>query len=92
MEDSKATIAGQSASVEEKAQSSVLHVDGTGPPLVLSSDVDSSKVWNPLLIASCVSFGAASMLFGYDDKVISPVAAMERFVSDLRSKRLDPKS
>lgn len=49
--------------------------------VVLSSEVDSSRVWNPLLILSCVFFAASSMLFGFDDKVISPVAAMETFVS-----------
>lgn len=35
---------------------------------------------NPLLICSCLAFGAASFLFGYDDKVISPVAATQYFV------------
>lgn len=28
---------------------------------------------NPFLIFACVTFAAASFLFGYDDKVISPV-------------------
>ncbi|EHK21557.1 uncharacterized protein TRIVIDRAFT_91290 [Trichoderma virens Gv29-8] len=35
---------------------------------------------NVLLVLSCLAFGAASFLFGYDDKVISPVAATEYFV------------
>ncbi|KAL7912430.1 general substrate transporter [Trichoderma velutinum] len=35
---------------------------------------------NVLLILSCLAFGAASFLFGYDDKVISSVAATEYFV------------
>ncbi|KIA75817.1 hypothetical protein HK57_00431 [Aspergillus ustus] len=44
------------------------------------SDVASDQVWNPLLILSCFFFAASSMLFGFDDKVISPVAAMDSFV------------
>ena len=36
---------------------------------------------NALLVFSCVTVGASSMLFGYDDKVISPIAALEPFVS-----------
>jgi hypothetical protein len=35
---------------------------------------------NLQLICSCLAFGAASFLFGYDDKVISPVAATQYFV------------
>jgi hypothetical protein len=50
--------------VEEKPSTGIQHFDGTA--LVLSSDVNSAKVWNPLLVAACLSFGAASMLFGYD--------------------------
>lgn len=53
-----------SMAVDEKPRSSLQHVDGTA--LVLSSDVNSAKVWNPLLVAACLSFGAASMLFGFD--------------------------
>lgn len=51
---------------DEKPNSGVQYFDGAA--LVLSSDVDSAKVWNPLLVAACLSFGAASMLFGYDGK------------------------
>lgn len=36
---------------------------------------------NTLLVMACVVFGAASFMFGYDDKVISPVAALTAFVS-----------
>jgi hypothetical protein len=36
---------------------------------------------NALLILACVVFGAASFVFGYDDKLISPVAALTPFVS-----------
>ncbi len=38
---------------------------------------------NFLLLLSCLAFGAGSFLFGYDDKVISPVAATPYFVSYL---------
>lgn len=36
---------------------------------------------NALLVFSCIVFGAASFVFGYDDKLISPVAALTPFVS-----------
>lgn len=36
---------------------------------------------NALLVLVCVVFGASSFMFGYDDKLISPVAALTPFVS-----------
>lgn len=36
---------------------------------------------NLMLVCSCLAFGASSFLFGYDDRVISPVAATPAFVS-----------
>jgi hypothetical protein len=36
---------------------------------------------NARLVFSCIVFGAASFMFGYDDKLISPVAALSGFVS-----------
>ena len=36
---------------------------------------------NTLLVVACVVFGAASFIFGYDDKVISPIIALPAFVS-----------
>jgi hypothetical protein len=36
---------------------------------------------NARLVFACVVFGAASFMFGYDDKLISPVAALSGFVS-----------
>ncbi|KAJ5231357.1 uncharacterized protein N7469_005945 [Penicillium citrinum] len=36
---------------------------------------------NALLIFSCIVFGAASFIFGYDDKIISPLAALPLFVA-----------
>lgn len=35
---------------------------------------------NIQLIVACTVFGAASFLFGFDDKIISPVAALPDFV------------
>jgi hypothetical protein len=35
---------------------------------------------NFLMVISCLAFGTASFLFGYDDKIISPVAATKYFV------------
>lgn len=36
---------------------------------------------NALLILACAVFAAASFIFGYDDKIISPVVALPEFVS-----------
>jgi hypothetical protein len=36
---------------------------------------------NTLLVVACIVFGAASFMFGYDDKVISPIIALPAFVS-----------
>ncbi|KAI9045666.1 general substrate transporter [Aspergillus affinis] len=38
------------------------------------------KTVNSYLILACTAFGAASFIFGFDDKIISPVAALEPFV------------
>ena len=48
------------------------------------SDSDAprkSHAINVQLIFACIVFGAASFLFGFDDKIISPVAALPDFVS-----------
>jgi hypothetical protein len=74
--------------MEKNLDTKVQHIDEKGHNVVLSSDTRSDKVWNPLLILSCVAFGCTSILFGYDDKVISPVAAMVPFVS-IRKPRID---
>ncbi len=44
---------------------------------------------NFLLVLSCLAFGAGSFLFGYDDKVISPVAATPFFVSCALARSVD---
>lgn len=57
------------------------HVDAADRKVVLASDVKSKKVFSPMLILALISFQATSVLYGYDDKVIGSVAAMEQFVS-----------
>jgi hypothetical protein len=46
----------------------------------------SSKEWaaNTLLIYSCVVFAAASFLYGYDNAVVGPVAALGPFVRSIQ--------
>lgn len=39
---------------------------------------------NALLVLACVVFGAASFIFGYDDKIISPVIALPEFVQQFQ--------
>lgn len=55
----------------------------------LSPIVAEGKAVNPFLIFACVTFAAASFLFGYDDKVISPIMALHPFVSLSGSPTLD---
>jgi len=62
------------------------HAEGKElPPEVITPDEGAVNV---LLILACVAFGSASFLFGYDDKVISPVAALTAFV---RTIQINPK-
>jgi hypothetical protein len=73
------------ASTAENANSEVtspLEAAAVVAPANPSDSVSPDKGFlNPLLVFSCLAFGAASFLFGYDDKVISPVAATAFFVS-----------
>ncbi|KAJ5936490.1 hypothetical protein N7454_005125 [Penicillium verhagenii] len=41
---------------------------------------DQKSTVNILLVVACIVFGAASFMFGYDDKVISPMIALPAFV------------
>ncbi|KAJ9313712.1 hypothetical protein DTO271D3_6016 [Paecilomyces variotii] len=56
----------------------IQHVDGlkSAPEMV---DPQKGAV-NAFLILACIAFGSASFLFGYDDKVISPIAALTAYV------------
>lgn len=59
----------------------IQHVDGlkSAPEMV---DPQKGAV-NAFLILACIAFGSASFLFGYDDKVISPIAALTAYVISL---------
>lgn len=57
----------------------VLHHEDQAPAPIVSH----GKAVNNFLIFACTTFAAASFLFGYDDKVISPIVALEPFVSRL---------
>lgn len=56
----------------------IQHVDGlkSTPEMI---DPQKGAV-NAFLILACIAFGSASFLFGYDDKVISPIAALSAYV------------
>ncbi|KAH8705318.1 putative MFS alpha-glucoside transporter [Talaromyces proteolyticus] len=58
----------------------VQHVDGIKSPSLEETRSPDKGAVNVLLILACVAFGSASFLFGYDDKVISPVAALSAYV------------
>jgi hypothetical protein len=57
------------------------HVDVVSPQLEPATTGKGAV--NALLILACIAFGSASFLFGYDDKVISPIAALSAFVRSL---------
>ncbi len=60
----------------------VANLENAAPPANAEKGVAPDKgAVNFLLLLSCLAFGAGSFLFGYDDKVISPVAATPYFVS-----------
>ena len=58
--------------------SDVQHLDLTTTE---SHRPSKERTVNVFLLVACVIFGAASFLFGFDDKIISPVAALHPFVS-----------
>ncbi|KAJ5628401.1 hypothetical protein N7490_010629 [Penicillium lividum] len=43
---------------------------------------------NTLLVVSCIVFGSASFMFGYDDKVISPIIALPAFIEKFQGNDL----
>lgn len=75
--------------------SSTIEIDGSKTPSTEKTDavgvlhheeppatiVAKGSAVNGFLIFACTTFAAASFLFGYDDKVISPIIALEPFVS-----------
>lgn len=59
------------STMSESKSEVVLHQeDGDSLPPAIEA---KGNAVNPFLIFACVTFAAASFLFGYDDKVISPV-------------------
>ncbi|KUL85291.1 hypothetical protein ZTR_07918 [Talaromyces verruculosus] len=63
------------------------HVDVVSPQLEPATTGKGAV--NALLILACIAFGSASFLFGYDDKVISPIAALSAFVYDFQGPGSD---
>ncbi|KAJ5279924.1 hypothetical protein N7478_005296 [Penicillium angulare] len=61
---------------DELGPMEVEHIDCSDRP----GHNDQSAI-NWLLIVACAVFGAASFMFGYDDKVISPIIALPAFVA-----------
>lgn len=66
----------KTSSTEKTDAVGVLHHEEPPSPIVAQG-----KAVNTFLIFACTTFAAASFLFGYDDKVISPIIALEPFVS-----------
>lgn len=67
--------------LEKQPISHIEQVNEHGQPVIFQSETSHTRSFNTYLIYSCIVSGAASVLFGYDDKIISPVAAIESFVS-----------
>lgn len=75
----------QTFAEEDGKKPAVSHVEGmTNRPYFLESEV-SGRTVNGLLILACITFGSAAFLFGFDNNVISPVVALEPFVSTYQS-------
>ncbi|KAL4867314.1 hypothetical protein BDV12DRAFT_198390 [Aspergillus spectabilis] len=64
------------------------HVDGveglTEAVPELNTSASDEGAFNTLLILACIAFGSASFVFGFGDKVISPLAALSEFVQDFQ--------
>ncbi|KAI9375889.1 general substrate transporter [Aspergillus egyptiacus] len=59
------------------------HIDGVEDPTEQTAVSDKGAI-NALLILACIAFGSASFVFGFDDKIISPLAALSEFVQDFQ--------
>lgn len=59
-----------------KDVSHVQHVDFASDSRTSSKE----RTVNFFLLLTCAAFGSASLVFGFDDKIISPVAALGPFV------------
>ncbi|KAK9328501.1 general substrate transporter [Lipomyces starkeyi] len=70
-----------SVDFEEKLQENA--VEDVDNRLDVSVALDSrplGRVTNPFLVFSLMVFGASTLLFGFDNNVVSPIAALEPFV------------
>ena len=73
-----ATYSGTEVDTLKKTMQDTVHEENAGeerrPHLPVGNPI------NAFLIYACTTFAAASLLFGYDDKVISPIVALQPFV------------
>lgn len=60
----------------------VHNVDSVDGPVMSEADA-KGKAMCPMLLYSIVVIGASAFLYGYDNAVVSPVAALEPFVRKL---------
>lgn len=60
------------------------HVPTVDGPVMSQSDVQGKAIC-PFLMYSIVVIGASAFLYGYDNAIVSPVAALEPFVSTSES-------
>ncbi|KAK9236979.1 general substrate transporter [Lipomyces kononenkoae] len=71
-----------SVDFEEKLEEDAIEdVDNRLDHSVMSGQQSLRHVVNPFLVFSLSVFGASTLLFGFDNNVISPIAALEPFVS-----------
>ena len=78
MTSTKSVVDSDIHSTVDSDTSDVQHLDLTSTE---SHCPSKERTVNVFLLVTCVVFGAASFLFGFDDKIISPVAALDPFVS-----------
>lgn len=82
MEDTATNTDAQSVKTIEKTIQDTTHEEN-----VCEDQNPSLPTGNPInafLIYTCTTFAAASLLFGFDDKVISPIVALQPFVCIVR--------
>ncbi|KAK9364665.1 general substrate transporter [Lipomyces kononenkoae] len=64
--------------IDEKQETNA--VEDVNAYIVKADDRTFSQVANPFLVFAMMVFGASTLLFGFDNNVISPIAALEPFV------------
>ena len=58
----------------------VAHLDAEGKPVLPPDQISSKNPFNWRLIYGCVVIACSTLSFGYDNLLISPVAALPAFV------------